>query len=501
MVELTRRNVLALGAGGLAWPAVGRAQTPRRPENVLFICIDDLNEWIGCLDSTQPATRTPNMDKLAASGTLFRHAYTPVPTCKPAREAVLRGLHSRRTGVYTKEDTVPGWLRGRTNIPRLFRKAGYRSLGGGKLFHGQFYYAGLNTLGQRSAPWEEEYAQREDWDEFHHFDYECLPSPWPAAGIDRKEFDWGAAPPGHPTPDDGLVEWATGLLKQPSSKPFFLGVGLYKPHIPWYAPKEFVDLIDEKDVQMPDNPAAAMKTLYPAYDSSIFRDPIEHKGLVRSAIRGYLATIAFCDHHVGRIIDALRAGPHADNTHVVLWSDNGLHLGEKRQWGKQTLWEQSTHVPMIIVPAGGRPGQRVDQCVSTIDLMRTLCAMAGISAPADVDGHDLSPLLQAPDTPWRFPAISTKAPDSVSLRYGPYRYTRYAKGAVELYDHRDDPKEWHNRADDEAYAPVTRQFKALFPKHFVESTRGPLMTKFHRRWDNYVDWLDTAISFSDPCDS
>ncbi|MGE0665639.1 MAG: sulfatase [Sphingomonadales bacterium] len=499
-MELTRRNVLALGAGGLAWPAVGRAHAARRPHNVLFICIDDLNDWVGCLDSAQPATRTPNIDRLAEAGTLFRRAYTPVPACKPAREAVLRALHPARTGVYTNEDTVPRWLRRRASIPSLFRAAGYRSLGGGKMFHGKFYYAGLNTLGQRSAPWQEEYEQQADWDEFHHFEYECLPTPWPAAGIGRKEFDWGEAPAGRPTPDEGLVDWASGILRQPSDRPFFLAVGLYKPHIPWYAPKDFLDLIDEKDVQMPENPPAAMAKLHPGYDSSIFRDPIEKKGLVRSAIRGYLATIAYADHLTGRIIEALRSGPHAGTTHVVLWSDNGHHLGEKRQWGKQTLWEQSTRVPMIIVPAGGRAGQRVEQSVSTIDLMRTLCAMSGITPPAGVDGHDLSPLLDAPETPWRYPAVSTRGAESVSLRYGPYRYTRYAPGAVELFDHRDDPGEWNNRADDPAYAPVSRQFAALLPKHFAEPTTGPLETRFRRRWNNYTDWLGTALSFSDPCD-
>lgn len=499
MVELTRRSVLALGAGALALPAVGHAQVPRKDANVLFICIDDLNEWVGCL-GTQPATRTPNIDRLAEAGTLFRNAYTPVPACKPAREAVLRGIRPARTGIYVNEHVTPGWLRARTNLPRLFRKAGYRSFGGGKVFHGKFYYAGLNTLGQRSAPWQDEYAQDDDWDEFHHFDYECLPSPWPAAGIDRREFDWGEAPPGHATPDDALADWATGVLRRPSDKPFFLAVGLYKPHIPWYAPKHFIDLIDEDEIVMPDNPPTAMKQLHPAYDSSLYRDPIEKKGLVRAAIKGYLAAIAYADHQIGRIVDALRAGPHAGNTHVVLWSDNGHHLGEKRQWGKQTLWEQSTHVPLIVAPAGGKASQRCDQCVSTIDLMRTVCALTGITPPGDADGRDLSQLLDAPDTPWRYPAISTKGPGSVSLRYGPYRYTRYGKEAVELYDHRDDPKEWNNRAKNPAYAPVIRQFDALFPRHFADPTSGPLMTKLRRRLGNYVDWIDTAASFSDPCD-
>lgn len=499
MVELTRRSVLALGAGALALPAVGHAQIPRTAANVLFICIDDLNEWVGCL-GTQPATRTPNIDRLAEAGTLFRNAYTPVPVCKPAREAVLRGLQPSRTGVYRNEDAVPGSLRARTNIPRLFRKAGYRSLGGGKIFHGKFYYAGLDSLGRRSAPWAEEYGQDDDWDEFHHFDHECMPDPWPASGLDLDKFDWGAAPAGHPTPDEGLADWAVDVLKRPSAQPFFLAVGLYKPHLPWYAPQAFIDRIDENEIRMPDNPPEAMQRLHKVYDSSKLAKAIENKGLARAAIRGYLAAIAFADHQVGRIVDALRAGPHAANTHIVLWSDNGHHLGEKGQWGKHTLWEQSTHVPMIIAPAGGTAGQRVEQCVSTIDLMRTLCAMAGIKPPADADGHDLSPLLDAPETPWRYPAVTTSEPNSVSLRYGPYRYTSYAEGGVELYDLRDDPKEWNNRADSAAYAPVAQQLEALVPRHFAEETTGPLMTKVRRRWDSYTDWLDTALSFSDPCD-
>ncbi|MEN3975912.1 sulfatase [Emcibacter sp. SYSU 3D8] len=498
MIDLTRRSLLAMGAGALALPVLGHAQVPRQASNVLFICVDDLNEWVGCLD-TNKATRTPNIDRLAASGTLFRNAYTPVPTCKPARESVLRGLLPMRTGVYTNEDTVPGWLRARTNLPRLFRRAGYRSLGGGKVFHGKFHYAGLNTLGRRSALWQEEYAQDDDWDEFHHFDHECLPDPWPAAGIDRREFDWGEAPPAHATPDERLADWATGILRKPSDKPFFLTVGIYKPHAPWYAPKEFIDLIDDDEIPMPVNPPEAMKRLYPAYDSSRYRDPIEKKGLTKAAIKGYLAATAYADHQIGRIIDALHAGPHAANTHVVLWSDNGHHLGEKRQWGKQTLWEQSTHVPMIIAPVGGAAGQHCDHCVSTVDLMQTVCGLAGITPPGDVDGRDLAPLLAAPDMPWHYPALSIKGPDTVSLRYGPYRYTRYSTGAVELYDHRDDRKEWNNRADNPAYAPVVRQFEGLFPKRFTEPASGPLTTKLRRRLENYTDWINTAVTLPDPC--
>ena len=501
---LDRRNFLTLTASALACGMVPRASAGGRKQNILFICIDDLNDWIGVL-GTQPAVRTPHIDRLAGLGTLFRHAYCPAPACKPSRESVLRGIHPLRSGVYNNVDQVPAWLIERTSLPKAFRSAGYRTLGGGKVFHGEFFYRGLNTLGQRSAPWNDAYDHDPGWDAFHDFEYECLPEGWPLAGIDQRHFDWGPINSRHPLPDEALANWASGQLSRPAGQPFFMALGFYKPHLPWHVPDRYFDMIDNAAIEMPHNPADARDRLASLHKAIGVRpdihEMIKDRGLWRRAVRAYLAAIAFVDEKIGEVLDALHNGPHAGNTHIVLWSDNGWHLGEKLHWKKFTLWEEATRVPLIVVPAGGRRGQICDSPVSILDLYRTLGSMAGIDPPADIEGRDLTPLLSDPNRDWPYPAITAWGPGAVSLRQGPFRYTRYRDGSTELYDHRDDPGEWRNRAADPGYAAVAGELAGLLPAEFAAATRGAARwRKLKRTAENYSRWLETAVSFSDPCD-
>ena len=189
----------------------------------------------------------------------------------------------------------------------------------------------------------------------------------------------------------------------------------------------------------------------------------------------YLACISFVDHQVGQLLDALDAGPYADNTLVVLWSDHGWHLGEKQHWGKWTGWERSTRVPMIIVPPKNRahdfakPGSRCGQPVGLIDLYPTTTQLCRVKPPEGLDGRSLVPLLRNPRLATGRAVVTTFDPGNVTLRTDHWRYIRYADGSEELYDHRTDHNEWHNLANDPIHADRIRELRRLVP----EAAMGP----------------------------
>ncbi len=492
---------MAATVGGLALPLIGPAaakQTGQDKKNVLFICIDDLNDWIGAL-AEQPAAHTPNIDKLAASGTLFRHAYCPAPACRPSRESTLRGILPYKSGVYGNPDTVPDWLKSQPSIPQLFRGNGYRTMGGGKVFHGSFHYRGLQMLGQQSAPWFDDYDHdaTDTWDDYHEFEVECLPENPPLSVAGEGPFDWGALDAGRLMPDQVLAEWATSNLKASHERPFFMAVGFYKPHLPWHLPQTYFDLIEENLVKLPVNPDDAAIRLAEA-SATIGSNRAAHREIVdrgewRAAIVGYLAAVAFVDEQVGKVLEALADGPNADDTHVVLWSDNGWHLGEKLRWKKFTLWEEATRVPLIIKPAGTAQGKICDHPVSVLDTFKTLTAMCDIPTSSDIDGHDLRPLLDDPGQAWPHAAISVWGPQAASLRQKSFRYTQYHNGYIELFDHRTDPGEWQNLAGSGAYETIEQQFSTMFPKNFAAATRGSRTRQRLRRATSSTRWMKAAL--------
>ena len=427
-----------------------------RSPNILFIVADDLNAWIGALGG-HPQTKTPNIDRLAARGLLFERAYCTAPYCNASRMSVFLGLQPSTSGIYQNESAD-----GRTYFEAL-RGHGYRTAAAGKVFHGTYNYAEAGRHQLPEAAWMPVHAQQGQWDEA----FPIAPEPMPPARPLNRMFDfsrfsdvdpwnhlldWGVLPEAREaeTPDAQVVRAARDFLARPHDAPFLFAAGFYKPHLPWYAPKRFFDLHPVDQIILPDVRPDELDEV-PPIPREWALNPPDHETILRhnqwrEAVQGYLAAISYCDAQIGELLDALDASPAADDTIIVLWGDNGFHLGEKLHWRKFVLWEEATRVPLIIVPprrSGVRP-QRIPYAVSLVDLFPTLFEMSGIEAPAGRDGRSLLPLIDG-KAPAR-PALTTWRKGNHSLRFGQYRYTRYSDGTEEFYNHENDPRERRNLA-------------------------------------------------------
>lgn len=442
------------------------------PPNVLFISIDDLNDWVEPLGG-HPQAETPNLSRLAAEGVNFAHAYTASPACNPSRMALLSGRHTYRTGMYSNYQDWKVVMPDVVTLPQFFSARGYWAGGAGKIFHnGQPY----------PEAWDEYFPSKEK----HMPDY-FYPSPGETVNMPAFEhmygdFDWAPLDlPVEETGDYRSVSWALDQLARDRDKPFFLAVGIYRPHVPWYVPKEFFDKHPLESVRLPEVADNDLEDVPGRGRNIASRAGNYHKHVVEAgkwqeAVQGYLASISYADAMLGRLLDGLEQSAYADNTIVVLWSDHGWQLGEKQHWRKFALWENVARVVLMMrVPAGlsealpeGTPrGGQVERIVSLVDIFPTLADLAGIPAPGYLDGNSLVPLLENPGTEWEYPAITTYDYDEFSVRTENFRYIRYIDGGEELYDHRNDPEEWINRAYDPEYAATKAEMAALIPKDAV----------------------------------
>lgn len=416
---------------GLAYGAPACAEQP----NVLFIAVDDLNDWISCL-AGHPQSRTPNIDRLAARGVLFTNAHCASPSCNPSRVALMTGLRSSTTGVYNNNQPFRPVLPHAVTLTQHFMQHGYAALGAGKIFHGSF-------------------PDQASWNDYRP----VQPSPKPSAEV-RKDphsksggITWGRLDCGDAEMADyKTVDYCIEQLNKDHGKPFFLACGLIRPHMPWQVPEEYYERYPLKSVQLPnvldtdldDLPPAGVKMARPQGDHATMLQT----GNWQYAVQGYLATIAFCDAQVGRLLDALDASRHAGNTIVVFWTDHGWHLGEKQHWRKFALWERATRTPLaIVVPGLTKVGVRCDRAVSLLDLYPTLAELCALPARSELEGTSLVPLLKNPQAPRTEPAVITYGRGNHAVRTDRYRYIRYADGGQELYDHSGDPNEWTNLAD------------------------------------------------------
>jgi len=423
-------------------PLAAAAEKP----NVLLIVIDDLNDWVGCLDG-HPQARTPHIDALAKRGTLFTNAHCQAPICNPSRTSVMLGLRPSTTGIYLNRPWFRSTQRNRDRValPQYFAKHGYKTLTAGKIYHGsRVDKASFEVVGPRPG-------QRLKIDKRL---VEIGPT---RSGL----WDWGPQQYAEEKFGDAVVaSWAARQLQAEHEEPFFLAVGLYRPHVPWYAPPRFFDARPQADVQLPevsnddrdDLPKAAVELT--ANPTPPPHDWFVEHGQWTAAVQAFLASSSFTDAQVGRIIAALDDGPHANNTIVVLFSDHGFHLGEKQRWAKQSLWERSTRVPFIVCLPDQDEGQRCSQPVELLSIYPTLVELCGLPPREELEGVSIAPLLADPAAQWQHPAITTYHANNHAVRSQRYRYIRYADGSEELYDHRSDPREWHNLAGDAQYADI-----------------------------------------------
>ncbi len=456
-------------------PTISSAQSSEQP-NVLFIAIDDLNDWVGPLDG-HPQARTPNIDRLAAQGMLFTNAHAPGVICNTSRTALMTGISAASAGVYGNQTdwrrTQP--LRGVPTISRYFKDNGYRSFGAGKLFHSSTYnlwaYFGYND----TTAWHAYFpsVDRQIPDEIRPHERPLNGSPLSV------NFDWGTVVATDEAMGDGqVVTWSVEQILFDDDSPRFNAVGIYRPHLPWYLPQKYFDMYPLDEIQLPpiieddldDVPEAALRNALRgnmgpmALHNWVLED--ESKQRWREGIRAYLASTTFADAQLGRLLDALEQSGRYDDTIIVLWSDHGFHLGEKARWRKETLWRESTRVPLIVAAPGvTQPGTRTNSVVSLLDLYPTLVELAELEMPDHPEGVSLVPLLEDPDAEWDHAAITTAAFRSHSVSTDQYRYIRYADGSEELYDIAADPHEWHNLAGDPAYADIKADIAEWLPEH------------------------------------
>jgi len=441
--------------------------------NVLFISVDDLNDWIGCLGG-HPQIKTPNIDRLAASGILFTNAHCTAPACNPSRTAIMTGLSPHRSGLYDNRQKMREVLPDAELLPKYFSRHGYWSAGSGKILH---YFI--------DAPsWDTYFPAKKTENPFPRTLYpKTRPVNLPRGGPwQYVETDWGELDAtDEEFGGDWLVsKWIGEQLSEERDKPFFLACGIYRPHEPWFVPQKYFDEFPLKDIQLP--PGYKSDDLDDLPPAGKRRGPnryfahIQKQNQWKQAIQGYLASITFADAMVGRVIDALDRGPNRDNTVVVLWSDHGWHLGEKQHWQKYTAWRACTRVPLIIrVPKntpglseGTKPGGRCSKPVNLLSLFPTLTQLSGLPDKSDNDGVSLLPLLRNPQAEWSHMSTTFLGdPGSYGISDEGWRYIHYSNGDEELYDTQSDPYEWANLAASPTHAAMLNRFRSRAPQTFA----------------------------------
>jgi arylsulfatase A-like enzyme len=427
--------------------AAASAPSPATKPNVLFIAVDDLNHWVGYL-GRNPQTKTPNIDRLARMGVAFNNAYCAVPACEPARGAMLGGRRPWTTGLYYNGDKWKTILPEGDGFTVPFLKAGYRVSGAGKIYHGDQYF-------------------QSEWTEY--MDSRGMSAT--GKGVGKNEGFH--APLNHDLKDDDFMDWHTvnyciERLNQKSDQPFFVACGLHKPHLPFAVPRKYYDMFPLESIQLPpykaddlaDVPAGGVRMARPGGDHAQFiRD-----GNWKNAIQSYLATIAYTDMNIGRLLDAFERSPQRANTIIVFWGDHGWSLGEKDHWRKFALWEEPTRAPFIVVAPGvTKPGGISKRPVDFMCVYPTLCELAGLPIPKHVDGPSIVSLLRDPNAAWDRPAITTHGFQNHTVRTEDWRYIHYADGGEELYNEKTDPYEWTNLATKPEYAEVKARLAKWLP--------------------------------------
>ncbi len=434
------------------------------PPNILFIAVDDLNDWVGFMNGhTGMKIQTPNLDRLAAQSMIFTNAHTPAPACAPTRAAILTGVHHARSGaenVYWGDG--PKWrefdaLKDVTTLEQFFKKQGYKTLGAGKIYHSQ------------APPWAPtSQVEPDNWDFYYPSKYISHPYQIrpPDDVIYPEEVDnetrpggkgwwtWGPIQaPDEKMADYHVVDWARYQLAQKHDKPFFLATGTWKPHDPWEVPQKYFDMYPLESIVLPE---IKEDDLEDAFDHGRrwIQKWVNDNQQWEKVVQAYAASITFSDTMLGRLFEAFESSAYAENTILVLWSDHGMHMGEKDNIEKFTLWEKSTRVPLIIkAPGITQPGTVCQQPVSLMDLYPTLVELTGFDLPGHLDGRSLVPQLKDPQTEtdavissymfsWTSEPVIGHA-----VRSKRYRYIYYPEvNLEELYDHQTDAQEWTNIA-------------------------------------------------------
>lgn len=447
--------------------------------NVIFFAVDDMNDWSEPMGSTM--AKTPNLDRLAKMGVTFTNAHTAGIYCAPSRAAIFTGRYASTTGCYSDHVYFydhPEY----TPLQVAFKEGGYSVYGTGKLFH---HPAGAVDL----RGWDEFYVRTEKqkqsgWpmDGWEHG--APLPDPYPHSEFNQADPKWSGRPfmEGGPIPneleskitDTIRTNWACEVIGKSHEKPFFLGLGLYAPHFPNYAPQRFFDLYPIESIRRPewkeddldDIPEAVAKRFI-SRKKNIHNKLLE-LGIVEKTLQAYLASISYADFLLGEVLDALEESPHADNTIIVFWSDHGYGHGEKGNWGKHTLWQRTSNVPFLWAGPGIAKNAKTEFTATLIDMYPTFAAMCGLKKDPEHDGQSLVSVLKAPNQVRdRSVLLPHDHPGSYAIINRDWRYIYYKGGAEELYDLSSDYHEWNNLAENPEYAEIKRRLQSEAPRTFA----------------------------------
>ena len=443
--------------------------------NILFIAIDDQNDWIGHMGG-HPMAKTPHLDKLAARGTTFLNAHCNAPLCNPSRTSLLLGLRPSSTGIYGLSPwfrTVSA-LKDRVALPQHFANHGYSTAATGKIYHGGTGSGAGKGKGKGRSK------------EAHEPEFQVTA---PYGGVGSKPpqklipatpmgnnplMDWGVWPLDNDDTGKGdyqVASWTVDQIKAaPKEKPFFLAAGFFLPHVPCYATQKWFDLYPDDDSVLPkvletdrdDTPRFSWNLHWELPEPRL--KWVKENNQWRNLVRSYLACTSFVDAQIGRLMTALDEAGIADNTIIVLWGDHGWHLGEKGITGKNTLWDRGTKVPLIFAGPGIKPSQRCTQPAELMDIYPTLIELAGLPGRDDLEGVSLLPQLKNASSKKERPAITTHNQGNHGIRSERWRYIHYADGSEELYDMQKDPNEWHNLASKSEYATIIADHKKWLPK-------------------------------------
>lgn len=435
--------------------------------SVLFIVMDDLRTELGCYGAE--GVITPNIDRLAKAGVLFKNAYAQYPVCNPSRASLLSGLRPAETGIVTNQLPFRRAMPDIRSLPQFFRNNGYFTAGIGKIFHlGEDNKEGKPVKFRDPLSWDFFYDGMEDatklgkTGEGRNLTNGKLP--WCA---------WLAAEGDDEDQPDGLnAKVAVDMLEKHHGEPFFIGLGFHKPHDPFIAPKKYFDMYPPGSTKLASEPEDRSKQVRHAIpnhtDFAAFND-VER----REFKRAYHACTTFADAQLGKVLDAMDRLKLWDNTIVILIGDHGYHLGEHEWWNKVTVYELGARAPMMVwVPGAKGLGKPTDALVEFVDFYPTLLDYAGLVAPHKLSGSSFRSIMDDPGLPGKdaaYTQVNRPGSTGLSVRTERWRYTEWGKDGkdgIELYDHASDNGEYHNLSDAREHAELRSKLSGLLEKGF-----------------------------------
>lgn len=451
---------------GFVLTSLPTADADTRP-NILFIAIDDLGNVLNSAGNS--AAKTPHLDRFASSGVRFDRAYCQIPLCNPSRGSVLTGLRPDTIGVFDLDRHFRVSTPDAVTLPQLFGDNGWFSARVGKIYHYDVP-RGIGTDGLDDRPsWMQVINPkgRDVADEL------LITNPTPEKPVSAA-LSWLAAEGTDEEQTDGMVATeAIKLMTSHRDEPFFLGVGFFRPHTPYVAPKKYFELYPVEEIRLPAAPANDRDDIPAA--AFAHNNPTPNYGLdeltCRQALQAYYASVSFVDAQIGRVLDSLESLGLSDKTIVIIWSDHGYHLGEHLGiWQKRCLFEESARAPLLIrVPGAKGNGFVCSRIVEFVDIYPTLADLANLKAPVELPGRSLRSLLDQPSAEWDHAAFTQIVRPGEeqplmgrSIRTDRWRCTEWDEGraGIELYDHSVDPNEFTNLANDPDSAAVLQQLRA-----------------------------------------